>query len=75
MAKAPTMTLLSHNQIMKKKPAKLPAVKVGDYLAAVNRSFNDGYEKALLDLERDHFINYETVRNYLDAQKNRSKQI
>ena len=69
------MTILSKNQIMKRKPAKLPGVKVGDYLAAVNRSFNDGYEKALLDLERDHFINYETVRNYLDAQKNRSKQI
>lgn len=70
----PKMTMLKENQILK-KPAKLPAVKVGDYLAAVNRSFNDGYEKALLDLERDHFINYETVRNYLDAQKNRSKQI
>lgn len=62
-------------QPRKVKPAKLPAVKVGDFLTAVNRSFNEGYEKALLDLERDHFINYETVRNYLDAQKNRSKQI
>lgn len=69
------MTMLTKSQIMKKKPAKLPAIKTGDFLTAVNRSFNDGYEKALLDLERDHFINYETVRNYLDAQKNRSKEI
>ena len=58
-----------------KKPHKIAKEKSSDLLTAVNRSFNDGYEKALLDLERDHFINYETVRNYLDAQKNRSKQI
>ena len=66
--------MLNENQILK-KPRKIAAPKPSDFLTACNRAFMDGYEKALLDLERDHFINYETVRNYLQKQKDRSKQV
>lgn len=67
--------MLSENQILKKPRKNIAAPKPSDFLTACNRAFNDGYEKALLDLERDHFINYETVRNYLQNQKDRSKQV
>ena len=67
--------MLSENQILKKKPAKLSAPKAGDVLTAINRSFLDGYEKALFDLNNDHVITYETARNYMEKARERSKNV
>lgn len=66
--------MLSENQIMK-KPHKVAKPKSNDLLTAINRAFNDGYEKALKDLNNDHVITYEQARNYMTAQHDRTNKI
>lgn len=66
--------MLSENQIMK-KPRKVAKPKSNDLLTAVNRAFNDGYKKALTDLNNDHVITYEQARNYITAQYDRTNKI
>lgn len=66
--------MLEENQILK-KPRKIAAPKPSDFLTACNRAFNDGYEKALKDLNNDHVITYEQARNYMTAQHNRTNKV
>lgn len=58
--------MLNENQILKKP---------SDFLTACNRAFNDGYEKALRDLNNDRVITYEQARNYITAQRDRTNKI